>query len=131
MCYLVEAQEVPDGGGGVEDVAFSRHHQHEAAQRLEREEASLRAPCCASSHPPGLRSYLEQQVALVELHSVDGGHLGEGGGGRRDVSPKHEAPLAGAVLAFLHGGWREKENAFTTRTTTFASKLEEFISSKM
>lgn len=34
MFYLVEAKEVLDGGGGVEDVAFSRHHQHEAIQRL-------------------------------------------------------------------------------------------------
>lgn len=34
MFHLVEAKEVLDGGGGVEDVAFSRHHQHEAVQRL-------------------------------------------------------------------------------------------------
>ena len=32
--YLVEAEEVLDGRGHVEDVTFSRHHQHEAAQRL-------------------------------------------------------------------------------------------------
>lgn len=35
MFYLVEAKEVRDGGGCVEDVAFSRHHQHKAVQRLE------------------------------------------------------------------------------------------------
>lgn len=31
----MEAEEVLDGGGCVEDVTFSRHHQHEAVQRLQ------------------------------------------------------------------------------------------------
>lgn len=35
LLYLMEAEEVLNGGGRVEDVAFSCHHQHEAAQRLE------------------------------------------------------------------------------------------------
>lgn len=34
MFHLVEAKEVLDGGGSVEDVTFSCHHQHEAMQRL-------------------------------------------------------------------------------------------------
>lgn len=38
MFHLVEAKEVLDGGGRVEDVAFSRHHQHKAVQRLETKE---------------------------------------------------------------------------------------------
>lgn len=34
MFYLVEAKKILDCGGRVEDVAFSRHHQHKAIQRL-------------------------------------------------------------------------------------------------
>lgn len=38
--YLMEAEEVLDGGGRVEDITFSCHHQHEAVQCLQsREEA--------------------------------------------------------------------------------------------
>lgn len=40
LIYLVEAKEVLDGGGRVEDVAFSRHHQHKAVQRLKTKERS-------------------------------------------------------------------------------------------
>lgn len=32
--YLMEAEEVLDGRGCVEDVAFCRHHQHEAVESL-------------------------------------------------------------------------------------------------
>lgn len=35
LLYLMEAEEVLNGGGRVEDVAFSCHHQHEAAQCLQ------------------------------------------------------------------------------------------------
>lgn len=41
MYHLVEAKEVLDGGGRVEDVAFSRHHQHKAVQRLKTKEKKL------------------------------------------------------------------------------------------
>lgn len=34
MIYLVEAKEVLDGWGCIEDVAFSRHHQHKTIQGL-------------------------------------------------------------------------------------------------
>lgn len=35
----MEAEEVLDGGGCVEDITFSRHHQHEAVQRLKQRKA--------------------------------------------------------------------------------------------
>lgn len=38
MIYLVEAKEVLDGWGCIEDVAFGRHHQDEAIQCLNIEE---------------------------------------------------------------------------------------------
>lgn len=46
--YLVEAEEVLDGRGCVEDVSFSRHHQHEAVQRLKTKDklcSELRVVC--------------------------------------------------------------------------------------
>lgn len=49
--YLVEAEEVLDGRGCVEDVSFSRHHQHEAVQRLKTKDklcSELRVVCCPS-----------------------------------------------------------------------------------
>lgn len=64
MFYLVEAKEVLDGGGCVEDVTFSRHHQHEAIQRLKAKEKTLlralrrllilkntKLPTCSSRSP--------------------------------------------------------------------------------
>lgn len=37
----MEAQEVLDGGRCVEDITFSRHHQHEAVQRLKQTNKKL------------------------------------------------------------------------------------------
>lgn len=34
--YLMEAQEVLDGRGGVEDITLGRHHHYKPVQSLER-----------------------------------------------------------------------------------------------
>lgn len=127
--HLVEAQEVLDGGGGVEDVSLGRHNQHKAVQGLQTKNKKNNSFTSCSFTvfmmlPPGFKVfYLEQQVALREVDPIDGGHLGgeagaraDGGGSRwsqrvGDVSPEHQAPLAGpagAILVFLHGSCRRR-----------------------
>lgn len=109
--YLVEAQEVLDARGRVENVALGCHHQHEAVQGLKTE--GRRWLGFPRFHTVGgAEVYLKQQVSLREADSTDGDGLGAAGGGwqhRCRGGPEHDAALAvpaGAVLAFLHGGCR-------------------------
>lgn len=132
--YLVEAEEVLDGRGCVENVALGCHHQHEAVEGLEgREEGDAEVHVQRSEK---LKAYLKQQVSLREADSIDGGRLegagGAGGGGgsgggrqRRRDGPKHDAALAvpaGAVLAVLHGGCRREHR---TRQMASGENAEE------
>ncbi len=79
----MEAEEVLDGGGRVEDVTFSRHHQHKAVESLKtKDETLLRFASIISScalQQTRLTFYLKQEVSLREADTVDGGHLGGGG----------------------------------------------------
>lgn len=96
----------------------------------------FRAPCCLLSVTQSVvkqTCYLKQQFSLWEADSIDGRYLGGGGGGGWrsdacgggrlrvwDVSPEHQAPLtgpAGAVWAFLHGGWKWRRRYFLNAQT--------------
>lgn len=139
VLYLVEAQEVLDGGRRVEDVTFSRHHQHEAVQRLQ---AERKHGCFLSQSPLSCSSEakpnLQQQVSLREADSVDGGgHRGEGGGERRrrgamDVPSKQPLPLAapaGAVRAGFHDGCRGKiQTSLMLNSAQVMEQREELLS---
>lgn len=115
--YLVEAEEVLDGGGRVEHITLGCHHQHEAVEGLNMEERRLHSGSRPSTMSEKPKVHLKQQVSLREADSIDGGRLGgargAGGiGGRRQrcrEAPKHDAALtvpARAVLAILNGGCR-------------------------
>lgn len=101
MSYLMEAKEVLDGGGCVEDVALSRHHQHKAVEGLKIKKKTsfmLFHPCWliilltsklsvlsvtqSVVQQKCLTSHLKQEVSFRKVDPISGGHLGGRGGGR-------------------------------------------------